>query len=525
LSRNLLSVLSACAVAALLAGGCAGHAGVDFRNGQTSLRYPSTYNPLAPALATPRGVARVAELPGQTLAGRTLIATTAEDEADAALQQKLALDGQGAHLTIRLTDPAPNAVVYVRYDSEREHLASSNIEPTACISLVHEVEPGLIAVAVAPVDTAMLAAGPLAQLHFAPGGNHGRRNVSTITNDLRSKVDDLTVTDNANTSVTLQWSERNTGDYDLNGEVNGSDLVRIGQHFKKAFTASDTDYAQLEVVDGDSNGEINAADITPIAQNYKSFIAGYNIYRTALSSASEQPDPADTPRWTKVPNTLAPTGPSAPRQWNGQDFRLVYTFIDQSGPGDFGWYIRPTSTLANDEGRSSDAKTLTVGGGTPPDAGLSFEIQPPQGNAIAVNDDIYIGVRITGAADLFSANVRFEYDANLLQFVEAVPAYTDGSGTHLNLLSPPLFIGADNVGSATSPYHLLGFNATETFGTPAVTGDGILGYVHFKALALGINTEAIRFPQSTNFIYLWGTQYGVPVGTPALGDPLSISVL
>jgi hypothetical protein len=291
------------------------------------------------------------------------------------------------------------------------------------------------------------------------------------------------------------------------------------------YTTATSNYAQLEVCDADGNGEINPADITTIGKNFHARISGYDIYRTPLSTPSEQPDPAATARWTKVENTADPTGPSAPRQYNGQDFRLVYTFVDQSGGGDFGWYVRPTGATPSEEGTISQVTTLTVGTGAPPDAGLSFEIEPPQGNIIGVNDDIYIGVKLTGAQDLFSANVRFEYDGSLLQFVEAVPAYTDGGGSHPNLLAPPLFVGADNVGSATSPYRLLGFNATETLGTAAASGDGVLGYVHFKALATGINNSAVRFPQSSNFIYLWGTQYGVPTNTPALGSPLSISVL
>src|SRR5439155_6739073 len=128
-----------------------------------------------------------------------------------------------------------------------------------------------------------------------------------------------------------------------------------------------------EVVDGDGNGEINAADISPIGQNFKSFITGYNIYRTPLSSASEQPDPLDSARWAKVLNTGDPSGPSAPRQFSGQDFRLVYTFLDQSGAGDFGWFVRPTGLTVSEEGRISDVKTFTVGGVAPPSAGLSLE--------------------------------------------------------------------------------------------------------------------------------------------------------
>jgi hypothetical protein len=350
------------------------------------------------------------------------------------------------------------------------------------------------------------------------------RSSSLITTNARAKVDDLSVTDNGDTSATLQWSERHPGDYDQNGEVNAADLTKIGQQFRKAVVVGSPDYARLEVIDGDSNGEINSADITVIGQNFRSFITGYNVYRTPLADANEVPLATDSGRWTKVINSAEPTGPSAPRQFNGQDFRLVYTFNDSSGAGNYGWFVRPTGPNNNEEGTTSDVATATVGSGAPPEAGLTLVIMPPQGNTLSPGTDVYVAVVVTGAVDLFSANVRFEYDTTLLEFVEAIPSYNDGT-EHPNILTPPLFIGVDNVGSAAAPYSLIGFNATQTLGTPPVTADGALGYVHFRARGDGLNASALRFPQSSNFIYLWGETYGVPVLTPALGDPLLISVI
>jgi hypothetical protein len=519
--RPILTACLACLSAALAACGT----GSPTSPNPAVVHTPAAaYDPLAPAQPLPLGVDNVKLLPGASVAGRTVVAATALDTADTEVQDALVLVGVGGGLAVSLDKPLQDAVFYVRYDAAREHFTGSSVTDGELVSLVHDVEPGLVAIGLSATTRAGLPTGAgLVNLRFAPGAA-APRTASLITSNVRAKVDDLTAVDNGDTSATLQWSERHPGDYDLNGEVNAADITRIGQHFKETYTAADPGFAQIEVIDGDANTEINSADITVIGQSFKSFITGYNLYRTPLATPTETPDPAETARWTKVDNVLEPTGPSSPRDYNGQDFRLVSTFLDQSTAGDYGWFVRPTGPNAGDLGTISAVVTLTVGPGAPPDGGLSFDIMPPQGPAIAVGNDIYIGVKITGALDLFSANVRFEYDASLLQFVEAVPAYNDGTD-HPNLLTPPLFVGADDVGNAASPYRLLGFNATQTLGTPVVNGDGYLGYIHFTALALGVNTEAIRFPQTTSFIYLWGDQYGVPCMTPTLGPPVMISVL
>ena len=40
----------------------------------------------------------------------------------------------------------------------------------------------------------------------------------------------------------------------------------------------------------------------------------------------------------------------------------------------------------------------------------------------------------------------------------------------------------------------------------------------------GGSAECFRFPQVTTFIYLWGTNYGVPVATPVLGEPQIVNI-
>jgi hypothetical protein len=118
------------------------------------------------------------------------------------------------------------------------------------------------------------------------------------------RVDELVVVPSAQDDfVTLNWVEKNIGDYDFNGEVNAADLVPLSQHLgEKDFrgsTAANT--TALYYIDGDENNEINIADIVPIARNYKNTIAGYFINKNGkliLDNEGTQPilysrDPAN----------------------------------------------------------------------------------------------------------------------------------------------------------------------------------------------------------------------------------------
>src|SRR6185369_4435623 len=163
----------------------------------------------------------------------------------------------------------------------------------------------------------------------------------------------------------------------------------------------------------------------------------------------------DSGRWTKVPNDAEPAGPSAPRDFNGQKARLVYTFHDASGDGDFGWYVVALDSTGSASTKDSNVATVTVTPAGPPPAGLTFEIQDPATEFATVGDEFYLAVKVNDITGLFSSNVRFEYDASLVQLEESVETYAG----HPNLLEPPLFLAVDDVGPATSPYKLIGFNA------------------------------------------------------------------
>jgi hypothetical protein len=490
-----------------------------------SYRSASDYDPQAPVLQQTYLDDALASSTPLSAAGFKVWALTAQGQVDSAAQSALKLSGDAGSLTISATRPLRSVSLYVGYDAGKLHPTSMDVARADGVSLALKVQPGLLAIgASAYGEDTLSTATPLARLRFAAGADTATVRTPSTSQTPANAVKNLTATDGHNSTATLQWDEIHTGDYDLNGEVNISDLTPLGAKFKQSYDIGAPDL-QLQVIDGDLNGELNISDLTPIGANFRSTIIGYNVYRTPLTDLAEEPDVAETARWTKVPNAAEPAGPSAPREFNGQKVRLTYTFVDASGDGPFAWYVAVAARADNPpaEGKPSNVAKVEVTPAGPPPAGLSFEIIAPATETVATNAEFYLAVKVTGVTDLFSANVRFEYDNALVEFVEGVPAYDDGT-PHVNFLEPPLFIAADDVDTAPAGFTLLGFNATQTQGTAAKTGEGYLGYFKFKALAAGDSLEAFRFPQASNFIYLWGENYGESIATPALGSPQSLTV-
>ncbi len=494
-------------------------------------RDASAWNPNAPTIEVPRIESVLAGANWRQLGDYSVLALDVNNRPDSAAQSALSLRVKGNSVEVISSRAASFTQVYLRYDASRQHPLSLDASRSDGLGLALKVEPGLLVFGATGLHGAKLdIRQPLARLSFAPGADMDAvRTVSKVNKDLNSRVNDLAATE-AEGDVTLNWHERCVGDYDLNGQVLVSDLAPIGIFFQKSTDPLENpEFARAEVADGDGNGVIAIQDLTPIGFNFQSRIDGYNVYRTELSSPDEVPDVADSARWTKVENTADPTGPSAPRDFNGQNTRLSYTFVDPGlDPGDYAWYVvmvgfkvSPTDGELEENLKPSNTASMTVGTGNLPNATLYFEIQAPAGELASVNDEFYVAVKVNEITDLFSANVRFEYDSSLVEFVEAVDAY----GGHPNFLTPPLFLGVDDVGPATAPYKLVGFNATQTQGTPVVTGqDGALGYFKFKCIAEGVNTECFRFPQASNFIFLWGSSYGVPIANPTLGPGQNLNI-
>ena len=151
--------------------------------------------------------------------------------------------------------------------------------------------------------------------HYPP------RSTSAPPSRVESQVRDLRTAEGSEWNyVAFNWTYRNYGDYDQNGEVNAGDITPIAMHFGK--TSEAEDWAQAQLADGDGNGEINSADITPIAVNYLSVVTGYALQTTTT--------PGDTGSWAAA-GTVGITDATLPEGGGVLQFSLEL----EAAPGQF----------------------------------------------------------------------------------------------------------------------------------------------------------------------------------------------
>jgi hypothetical protein len=119
---------------------------------------------------------------------------------------------------------------------------------------------------------------------------NGSRSTSLAPVGAANVITDLSINSSTFGFVDLEWTQMNVGDYDLNGEVNISDLTPLAPRLNTAIDRA-APGAKLETaywVDGDRNGEINISDITPIGANYQSQVYGYKIKQNGTEIPGEQ---------------------------------------------------------------------------------------------------------------------------------------------------------------------------------------------------------------------------------------------
>lgn len=145
-------------------------------------------------------------------------------------------------------------------NSVRETPSGSQIE--AAVPGTETVSPTLQASLEDALDEALLEAGRTRATRSAAIGPG-------------SSSPDLVILESTPTELIAIWSYRNQGDYDLNGEVNVSDLTPLGQNFQKS--EQDADWLKAQWADGDFNGQNNLADVTAIGQNFGARVDGYQL--------------------------------------------------------------------------------------------------------------------------------------------------------------------------------------------------------------------------------------------------------
>jgi len=202
----------------------------------------------------------------------------------------------------------------------------------------------------------------------------------------QNQVTDLLLLGNNTDGYRLEWSYLNTGDYDLNSEVNISDLTPIGMHL--GTTQDDTNWLEACCADGDGNGEVNIADVTPIGQNYQVSVAGFNVYGS---------DSAAGP-WTL--DSFAPLGdvPAEPPHTVGYDLPAhdygYYQVTPVDGAqaegvqSDFSFVCGDPAVVTLGDDQDYDTQTVGATGGTltgPDEGGRHIEVTIPEG---ALDEDV-----------------------------------------------------------------------------------------------------------------------------------------
>lgn len=540
--RPVSYIVVACMLVGLLA--CSGSG----LKGRSSLLTPATsetahwlnFDPLAQShSATPVSTEDIASYPGIAQGAFRVVAVDAQLEPSQS-PEGLSIQVEDDSVVLELAEPAAGDMyLYVFYAGDAVHpveMSPGGALGEEYIFLAVPVETGAVAVGMARIRSAgepMVPAGEIVRLRFADGAATNERTVSTVPNRGDAAVEDLVVAVNPDATVSLSWTEMHPGDYDNNGTVTIADITPIAIMYGRPFNDPSDDPGRIDLVDGDRDGKVSIADITPLAIFYGTEVTGYNVYRTLLTGPDEDANAEDTERWVyaerqganppeQMPSAIRDSTPGVP-------FRLPYTFRDETPePGYYAYHVRPFSTETDDPNEgwySNVAKT------SQPTAMATLELEvtadPP---FFFVDDEVVVRVMLNDAANAFSVNARFEYRSDILEFVSAEPSL---GGFDPNLFydagfgGDPLFVGARIGPSVLDPdnYDLAGFNATKRWPAPTVIGSGPVAYFTFLVIGGdGPYAQAIRFPQSTTNIWVWGEEYNVPLPGPQLGGAQLINV-
>lgn len=434
-------------------------------------------------------------------------------------------------MSISLSTPVSGSVYLYAFhpgDIHPKELAAGSAIDGSQVFLAVPAGDNAIAIGIAPIS-GDVPSGEIARISFADGAVAPKSSSATPVNS-NNQVTDLAVSVNGSGGVTATWTEIHKGDYDNSGMVGVADVTPVAIMFNQRSDTTDNP-GRFALVDGNDDGAIGVSDVTPIAINFNTKLSGYDVYRTQLSSAAENPDINDTGRWTylnRAGATPPDQKPSVLREYNTQDFRLPYTFADTpTEAAYYAYYVRPfgEETDNPNEGPISFVAKTSQPTGMPT---LTLEVM--NGPFFFVDTDVVMRVNLEDATGAFAVNAWIEFRKDVLQFVSASPSYP-GFDDNLFLDTAyggdPLFLGWMRGASLSDPanFDIVAFNASKRSPAATVSGTGPVAYFVFHVIGgNGPYDEAFRFPQGTTNIWVWGSQYGVALPGPQLGPAAMVNV-
>ncbi|MCB1215942.1 hypothetical protein KDL44_01015 [bacterium] len=215
-----------------------------------------------------------------------------------------------------------------------------------------------------------------------------------------NEIHDLLLSGSDISGWELSWSYCCTGDYDLNGEVNISDLTPIGLHYRARF--GDPEWHQARLADGDGNGELNIADVTPIGIHYGTSVGGFHIYGADDPAGPWQLIGQFEPERAQLAARLRYT--LQQREHNWYQVRPHDRTDNEGEPGDCMLHCTPALLQQNAATETANVQLGPAGGSiSGPDAGFgAVQFSIPAG-ALAAEVGISVGsidgtVQLAGAA-------------------------------------------------------------------------------------------------------------------------------
>lgn len=178
-----------------------------------------------------------------------------------------------------------------------------------------------------------------------------------------NSVSDLSYVRNPDQTVTLRWTERNQGDYNLDGQVKADDLSRVAFYFGSNSSDPDPLIRDLAKFVGGADEVISATDVSPIAFNFGAELTGYAVLRVPFGSTLPELRPAQDPNVTGPYTVKRYNSPPNSAQWQQFEFTELSP-LPTTAPS-FDYFVRAYSD-AGDNDQAPNSNTVTISTNSPP---------------------------------------------------------------------------------------------------------------------------------------------------------------